>query len=118
MNDYYMNLSMYSIPTTDELMKSLLTDELMESLLRSENMANSDKVNKAYNEYNELSNYRKPPLGVKPFNIVAGERIKELAEAIARYTDNMLQDKYISSIKKWTEEIQELCNMVEYLKDD
>lgn len=55
----------------------------------------------------------KPPLGCKPYWLVADERIHELAEAIARYSIN--SRKYLSSIKQWAEEISELCNMIDYL---
>ena len=58
----------------------------------------------------------KPPLGARPFEIFFSERIKELAEAIARCSENLVKDT--DHIKLWAKEIEELCDVVWYLQDD
>lgn len=58
----------------------------------------------------------KPSLGARPFEIVFSERIKELAEAIARCSENLVKDT--DHIKLWAKEIEELCDVVWYLQDD
>ena len=58
----------------------------------------------------------KPPLGARPFGFVLGERIKELGEAIARYSEYCV--KNANNIKLWAEEIEELCNAIDYLSYD
>ena len=67
---------------------------------------------KNYNEYSaymEFSNCR-------PYYIPAGQRVKELAKAIYKDSRNILKDR--NEIRKWAEEIAELCSMVDYLTDD
>jgi len=56
----------------------------------------------------------KPPLGVRPFEIVFSERICELATAITIYSDRCTTNA--DTIKLWAQEIEELCNIIWYLK--
>ena len=46
----------------------------------------------------------KPPIGAKPNFLAAGDRIKELSEAIARYPYDAKE--YMELIEGWVEEIQ------------
>ena len=54
----------------------------------------------------------KPPLGVAPYYIPAEARIKELAQAIERYTDTGLT----ACIETWAREIIEQCKLIETLR--
>lgn len=58
----------------------------------------------------------KPPLGARPFKIVFSERICELATAITIYSDRCTTNA--DTIKLWAQEIEELCDVVWYLKND
>ena len=50
-----------------------------------------------------MSEYTKPPLGATPAYICSGRRIKELAEAIVRASDEA--EHYTGTIENWTREI-------------
>ena len=52
---------------------------------------------------------KKHPLGVAPAYIVHGNRIKELCEAIERYSDNLTAAENRALITKWADEIIALC---------
>ena len=52
---------------------------------------------------------KKPPLGVKPAYLNAYPRIKELAEAIARYADDNGDIHYINL---WACEIESQCEII------
>ena len=58
----------------------------------------------------------KPPIGARPFEIVFSERICELATAITIYSDRCTTNA--DTIKLWAQEIEELCDVVWYLKND
>ena len=60
-----------------------------------------------------MSEWIKPPLGVSPHWYIHNKRIKELSEAITRYSDFIMhysnvQDgrKYYELISKWATEIK------------
>ena len=52
---------------------------------------------------NPLSDCTKPPLGAAPAYIRSGERIKELADAISRASNEA--EHYVGTIAKWSREI-------------
>jgi len=59
-----------------------------------------------------------PPIGVKPAWFVIPERIKELSDAISRYSehDNIMSDKQVcETMKKWSIEIIGHCDTIEKL---
>lgn len=58
----------------------------------------------------------KPPEGAKPYYIVAGNRIHELAEAIDRYSDTPKGN--LSCIKKWAKEIIAQCDLIEKCEEE
>lgn len=57
----------------------------------------------------------KPPLGIYPYWIVYGERIKDLAGAIIRYSDRLTDET--DTIRLWANEIEELCDVADYLSN-
>lgn len=61
-----------------------------------------------------------PPLGTDPYWRIAEYRINELAKAINRKTEYMLEHggKDYDLIKLWAEEIIQQCAMIEYLDID
>lgn len=63
----------------------------------------------------DLTLEKKPPLGCPPYWVAAGDRIKEISDAIGRYSGN-INSKY-STIRKWAEEIIQQCDIVEYLNE-
>ena len=65
-----------------------------------------------------MSEFIKPPLGVSPHWYIHNKRIKELSEAITRYSDFIMryqnvQDErnYYELIAKWATEIKMLAEM-------
>lgn len=56
---------------------------------------------------------KKPPLGAKPYYIVASDRIEDLARAIYDYSQEF--DK-TDLIKKWVNEIIYQCETMEKIK--
>lgn len=58
---------------------------------------------------------KKPPLGCAPYWVAAGDRVKDLAGAILRRSRDINNDT--ESIRKWAEEIMQLCDVVDYLKE-
>ena len=65
-----------------------------------------------------MSEFIKPPLGVSPHWYIHNKRIKELSEAITRYSDFIMlyqniQDErhYYELIAKWATEIKMLSEM-------
>lgn len=54
-----------------------------------------------------MAKNERPPLGVKPYYIVASERIEALAGAIERYAENV--DTEYEKISQWAEEIKMQC---------
>lgn len=63
-----------------------------------------------------MNDYIKPPIGVSPHWFVHNKRIKELSNAITRYTDfimryNNIQDgrDYYNVISEWANEIKMLA---------
>ena len=55
---------------------------------------------------------QKPPQGVAPFYVSAEARIRELAQAIDRYTEAGLT----TCIEAWAREIVEQCKLIEALR--
>lgn len=53
--------------------------------------------------------WKKPPLGARPCFVLADERIKELSEAITRYSGT---GEY-KIMKKWAKEIVMQCDIAE-----
>lgn len=67
-----------------------------------------------------MEQHKKPPIGAKPAKIYIPERIKELAEAIVRFTEHerIGKDKEVSKlIMEWSTEIQGHCNTLDKLMD-
>lgn len=62
----------------------------------------------------ENYNHEKTPSRISPFYVAADLRIADLISAIGRHNTYQHHEK----IKKWAEEIMELCNLVDYLKED
>ena len=63
---------------------------------------------------------KKPPIGVKPLWFVTPNRIKELSDAISRYTEheNICTDNDVTEkIKEWAMEIMCHCNTIQILND-
>lgn len=65
-----------------------------------------------------MNDYIKPPIGVSPHWFVHNKRIKELSNAITRYTDfimryNNIQDgrDYYNAIAEWANEIKMLAEI-------
>lgn len=65
-----------------------------------------------------MSEYIKPPIGVSPHWYIYNKRIKELSEAITRYSDfiekyvHIKDDRdYYKSIAKWADEIKKLAEI-------
>ncbi len=58
----------------------------------------------------------RPPLGVTNYNIVAGDRISKLAEAIIRHAS--FPDQYSRQITLWAKEIVYQCGLVDYLSNE
>lgn len=65
-----------------------------------------------------MSEFIKPPIGVSPHWYIHNKRIKELSEAITRYSDFIMRyvhikdDRdYYQSIAKWADEIKMLSEM-------
>ena len=58
----------------------------------------------------------KPPLGVKPAYIVAEDRIKELAEAIVRLSEE--GRCHTEKIILWAKEIQMQCLIMQCIKEE
>ena len=65
-----------------------------------------------------MNDWIKPPLGVSPHWYIYNKRIKELCEAITRYSDFIMhysdvQDerKYYELISKWATEIKMLAEI-------
>lgn len=54
-----------------------------------------------------MAKNERPPLGVKPYYIAAGDRIEALAGAIERYAENV--DTEYEKISQWAEEIKMQC---------
>lgn len=64
----------------------------------------------------EFHNYTKPPLGAAPAYISAENRIKELADAISRTSE---QGRfYTGHITLWAREIILLCELMEKIKEE
>lgn len=62
---------------------------------------------------------KKPPIGASPSWYVIPNRIKELSEAIARYTEHerMGRDLEVTSIiKQWATEINYLCDALDEIQ--
>ena len=55
--------------------------------------------------------HEKPPLGVTPFWQVSMKRIKEVSEAIERYSGNCMTTE-IDQIEAWGQEIVDLCGLI------
>lgn len=69
--------------------------------------------------YDETT-YNQPPLGVSPSWFVIPHRIKELADAISRYTEHerICKDKEVSSvIRQWAVEIENHCDTLDKIQD-
>ena len=60
-------------------------------------------------------NHEKPPLGVMPAWLLYKTRIKDLAEAIARYSE-FDSPNSIKQITKWGEELYSLIHLYDYLE--
>ena len=65
-----------------------------------------------------MPSYVKPPIGVRPHWYVHNERIKELAEAINRFTEHISAHQntidltqYYESIAEWAKEIECLAKL-------
>ena len=65
-----------------------------------------------------MNEYIKPPIGVSPHWYIHNKRIKELSEAITRYSDFIM--RYVNvkderdcykSIAKWADEIKKLAEI-------
>lgn len=87
----------------------------MRNIGHFENGSNYNKVVKtitstSYN--NTYVNSKIPTL----YYISAANRIYELAVAISSNVCDILSQRH--NINKWAEEIEEICNMVDYLTDD
>lgn len=65
--------------------------------------------------YQMPTHAEKPPLGIYPYWIAYGERIKDLAGAIIRYSDRLTNET--DTIRLWAKEIEELCDVADYLSN-
>lgn len=57
-----------------------------------------------------MSDYTKPPLGATPAYISSGRRIKELAEAISRASEEA--NNYPGHIEMWAHEIMDHVDII------
>lgn len=64
-------------------------------------------------ETKEVIKQEKPPVGVKPYYILSGERISDLAGAIQRYS----RTKKYKIIKLWAKEIICHCDLIKKLSE-
>lgn len=74
----------------------------------------------AENYENLEVSFKEPPIGVSPSWYVIPNRIKELANAISRYSahDRICRDKDVTNlIREWAEEITCHCNTVDKIQD-
>ena len=65
-----------------------------------------------------MSEFIKPPIGVSPHWYIHNKRIKELSEAITRYSDFIMryanikdERDYYKAIAKWADEIKKLAEI-------
>lgn len=80
--------------------------------MATNNMYDVKIFNDKYDKYNKSIK----PIQCRPYYVPAKLRIAELAQAISQNVDEMVKNRLL--IKKWGEEIVELCCMVDYLTDD
>ncbi len=64
--------------------------------------------------------YKKPPIGVSPSRFVIPRRIKELSDAISRYSAHyrICHDKSVTNlIREWATEIICQCDTIDKIQD-
>ena len=75
----------------------------------------TERVNKKHEEIVEKNewkaDYKKPPLGCKPAQLVCTDRIKIVADAISRYADSPNFNSQL--VKRWATEILLQCEIFE-----
>ena len=91
-----------------------LTSVLIVNDTQIEEIETSDTADKKDMEINF------PPVGTYPYWLISEHRINDLAKAINRKTEHMLEHggRDYDLIKLWAQEIIEQCNMIEYLDID
>ena len=64
-----------------------------------------------------MSEWIKPPIGVSPHWYIYNKRIKELSEAITRYSDFIMRGINIQDVRKYYEFISKLATEIKMLAE-